>query len=135
MRPTLYPLRCDGPGRLSTIPRPRGGDSLDEEMDGLRTQGVDVLVAALSIGELVELDLTGESDAAGRAGLEFVALPIRDRGVPEAAVVLPVLTDLAANLRMARPLEMPAHGVGTAREPTHHHQGRSSPDGRTAGLC
>lgn len=83
MRPTLYTVHRDGPGRLSTMARPRGDDWLDDELRALRCAGVDVLVCALPDPELQEVGLAGEGTAAGRAGLEFVAIPIRDRSVPD----------------------------------------------------
>jgi hypothetical protein len=78
--------------------RSRGGDWLDE-MRGLREHGVHVLVCALTAAEMAELDLTGEPDAARRAGLEFVALPVGDRSVPDRAVAVPMLTAIAARVR------------------------------------
>ena len=45
-------MRRSGPGRLSTMARPRGGDWLADEMAALRRRGVDVLVCALTDPEL-----------------------------------------------------------------------------------
>jgi hypothetical protein len=40
MRPELFTIRRTGPGRLSTMARPRGGDWLEDEMTGLSAAGV-----------------------------------------------------------------------------------------------
>lgn len=75
MRPTLYTVQRDRPGRLSTMAKPRGDDWLDDEMRDLRRNGVDVLVCALTDPELRDLGLGAEAAAAHHAGLAFVAIP------------------------------------------------------------
>jgi protein-tyrosine phosphatase len=99
MRPTLYTVDHPGPGRLSTMAKPRGGDWLDDEMAALKAYGVDVLVCALTSAELQESGLANEPRAAHEAGLSFVPVPIPDRDVPDLATVLPTLHRLSAGLR------------------------------------
>ncbi|MEU7874718.1 tyrosine protein phosphatase [Dactylosporangium sp. NPDC049140] len=99
MRPTLFTIDQPGPGRLSTMAKPRGGDWLTDELTALRAAGVDILVCALTTAELHEVDLTEEPDAARDAGLEFVSVPIPDRDVPDPVAVLPELRRLAGRLR------------------------------------
>ncbi|GAA3094629.1 hypothetical protein [Streptosporangium carneum] len=99
MRPSLYTVDRPGPGTLSAMAKPRGGDWLDDEMNALRSCGVDVLVCGLTKVELDECGLAEEGGAASGAGLRFVAVPIVDRSVPDAATVLPVLRDLSSELR------------------------------------
>ncbi|MER5636818.1 tyrosine protein phosphatase [Kitasatospora sp. NPDC002227] len=99
MRPSLFTIDLPGPGRLSTMARPRGNDWLEDEMAALKYCGVDILVCALTGPELQELGLTDEPRAAEAAGLEFVAIPIPDRTVPEHRAVLPALHGLAGRLR------------------------------------
>lgn len=82
MRPALHVVAWNGPGRLATVAHPRGGDALKDEMVALAEAGVDVLVSALTPDEQHRLGLTELADAATAAGLEFVAVPIADRGVP-----------------------------------------------------
>ena len=88
MKPTLFEIERDGAGRIATMACPRGGDWLADEIEALRSAGVDVLVSALAESELAELRLTAEPELAKQAGLTFVSFPIPDRGVP--AVVAPV---------------------------------------------
>jgi protein-tyrosine phosphatase len=102
LRPTLYTVSRDGPGRLSTMAKPRGDDWLDDELHALRSAGVDVLVCALTEPERQELGLAGEPTAARRAGLEFVAIPIGDRSVPRLGAVLPHLYELVDRLESGR---------------------------------
>lgn len=78
--------------------RPRGNDWLDDEMTALKNQGVDVLVSAITGPELDELGLADEPRTAAAAGLQFVAIPIPDRTVPDLATILPTLRRLAVRL-------------------------------------
>jgi protein-tyrosine phosphatase len=94
MRPTLFVIERDGPGRLATMACPRGGDWLDDELGALQTEGVDVLVSALTNSELAELQLSAEPELARQAGLTYISFPIPDRGAPEGAAA----TDLAGRL-------------------------------------
>jgi protein-tyrosine phosphatase len=64
--------------------RPRGNDWLQDEMNGLREAGTDVLVSMLTSDEMSELDLQGEAEAATIAGIVFLSCPTPDRGVPNA---------------------------------------------------
>ncbi|MEW1798182.1 protein-tyrosine phosphatase family protein [Streptomyces niveus] len=98
MRPTLFTIDLPGPGRLSTMAKPRGGDWLDDEMRGLREAGTDVLVCALTGPERDELGLSDEERAATAAGLRFVSVPIPDRTVPDLAAVLSTLRELSDGL-------------------------------------
>ena len=72
-------------GRLAVLPRPRGGDWLEDEVRSLRAAGVDVLVSLLTHDEVAELDLGDEAKCCAAAGIEFVSLPTEDRGVPDSA--------------------------------------------------
>jgi protein-tyrosine phosphatase len=98
MRPHLFTIDQPGPGTLSTMAKPRGGEWLADEMSALRASGVDILVSALTTTELPEVDLTEEPQAARDAGLQFISIPIIDRGIPDPAVVLPHLRRLAERL-------------------------------------
>jgi protein-tyrosine phosphatase len=84
------------------MPRPRGGEWLDDELRALRELGVDVLVCLQTPAERAELGLADEPDAAVRAGLEFHALPIVDFGVPDHQETRPLLDTLAAHLAAGR---------------------------------
>lgn len=69
-------------GRLAVLARPRGGDWLADEVSAWRKTGVQVVVSLLEPAEAGELGLADERTVCERAGLEFVAHPVPDRGVP-----------------------------------------------------
>ncbi len=85
MHATLYELAGPWEGRLAIVPRPRGGEWLEDDVRSLRTAGVDVIVSTLTAGERAELELADEAQLSGAAGIEYVAFPIDDRGVPSSA--------------------------------------------------
>ena len=64
------------------MPRPRGGDWLDDEIKSLATQGVDVVVSLLTQDEMLELELTTEGELCANSGMEFLSFPINDRDTP-----------------------------------------------------
>jgi protein-tyrosine phosphatase len=110
--PTLFPIPIPAPppARLSTMPRPRGDDWLDDEMAALRRAGVDILVCLLTEAERHELGLADEVAAAARAGVECRLLPVVDFGVPDRAEAEPVLSDLAAALAAGRHVAVHCRG-------------------------
>jgi len=132
MKPTLFTIPRPGPGQLATMARPRGGDWLTDELSSLRRAGVDVLVCALTDPELLELGLTDEPAASHTAKLEFIAIPIPDRGVPDPAAVTPILEVLHGHLAAGRHVVIHCrNGIGRAsllaaalllREGLHPHQ-------------
>jgi protein-tyrosine phosphatase len=83
MRSKLYPIDGPWPGRLAILPRPRGGDWLEDEVAGWRKAGVQVVVSALTPDEIESMDLGQEQAAAERQGLAFIRFPIPDRGTPD----------------------------------------------------
>jgi protein-tyrosine phosphatase len=85
MRTELYWIDGPWPGRLAIMPRPRGGDWLEDEIASWRRLGINVVVSALTREENAELDLIQEKEQCEKAGIEFLAFPIVDRGVPFSA--------------------------------------------------
>ncbi|MFH1266425.1 MAG: dual specificity protein phosphatase family protein [Planctomycetota bacterium] len=69
-------------GRLAVMPRPRGGDWLEDEVASLKDVGVDVLVSLLTDEEITELGLQEEARACAKLAVKFVRFPIEDRSVP-----------------------------------------------------
>jgi protein-tyrosine phosphatase len=108
--PTRYPIPVPPPARLSTMPRPRGGDRLDDEMLALRHDGVDILVCLLTSAERDELALAQEPAAATRAGLDFHAFPVVDFGVPDRAEIQPLLDLLTSRLEEGRHVAVHCRG-------------------------
>jgi len=81
MRAELYWICEIESGRLGTMPRPRGGDWLEDEIRSLRELGVDVVISLLEIHESHELGIEREEACCEDAGISFLWFPIRDRNV------------------------------------------------------
>jgi hypothetical protein len=82
MRVELFWIEGVREGLLAVLPRPRGGDWLEDEVLSLRASGVDVLTSLLTREEEAELDLAAEAVCCAACGIEFVSFPFADRGVP-----------------------------------------------------
>lgn len=67
---------------IAIVPRPTGGNSLQEEMIAMRAAGIDVVVSMLESAEARELGLEQEEMAARNAGIRFVNFPVPDHGTP-----------------------------------------------------
>jgi protein-tyrosine phosphatase len=77
-----YWIETGIPAKLAIMPRPRGGDWLDDEMRLLKREGTDVLVSLLTPEEDIELALEFERAACSGHGIRFRSFPIPDRDVP-----------------------------------------------------
>lgn len=82
MRTELYWIEGPWRGRLAIMPRPRGGDWLEDEITAWKSMGIDTVVSALTREEIADLELASEAALCEKAGIEFIAFPILDRGVP-----------------------------------------------------
>jgi len=69
-------------GRLGIMPRPRGGDWLRDEIQGWKRDGISLVISLLEKDETEELELAEEQSLCREAKIEFLSLPIADRGVP-----------------------------------------------------
>jgi protein-tyrosine phosphatase len=74
----------EGPwkGGLAILPRPRGGDWLEDEVSRWQRSGIDVVVSLLTPDEVAEFGLEEENALCEVYGIEFISFPIEDRGVP-----------------------------------------------------
>lgn len=82
MRVRSYPIKGPWPGELAIIPRPRGGDWLDDEARALNDKGFEIVVSLLTREEDAELGLFQEAAMVRNHGLEFHNYSIPDLGVP-----------------------------------------------------
>ena len=82
MRTELYWIEGPWQGKLAILPRPRGGDWLEDEVQGWRAAGVDVVVSLLTSDEVAELDLEQEGRLCEAHDIDFRSFPIVDRSVP-----------------------------------------------------
>jgi protein-tyrosine phosphatase len=85
VKATPFWIESPWTGRLAILPRPRGGDWLEDEVQSWRDAGIDVIVSALEPEEKVELDIVREQELCQAHGLEYIPFPIKDRGVPASA--------------------------------------------------
>src|SRR5947207_15966598 len=69
-------------GRLAILPRPRGGDWLEDEVSSWRDAGFDVVVSMLTSEEVEELCLEREPEFCSTERIRLIEVPIPDRGVP-----------------------------------------------------
>src|SRR5437764_6510613 len=82
MRTELYWVPGPWSGLLAIMPRPRGGDWLEDEIQSWRRSGIDVVVSLLTPDEIADLSLVEEEELARSNGIQFFSFPILDRGVP-----------------------------------------------------
>src|SRR5262245_25790004 len=116
MRTELYWIAGPWPGRLAIMPRPRGGDWLEDEIQSWRRSGVDVVVSLLTREEQTELSLLDEESLCRANGIEFVSFPIVDRSIPSSAeVFLEQMIKLAEQLANGKNVAVHCRqGIGRA---------------------
>ena len=78
----MFPIPTDSPGRLAITARPRGNDWLSDDVAAWKRAGVTLVVSLLTPDEETELGLVEEAAECVAAGLQFLRLPVADRGVP-----------------------------------------------------
>ena len=83
MKPQLYWIDGGSPGRLAMLPRPRGGEWLEDEVRAWKHEGIDIVVSLLTEEEIEELGLAREAELCAADGMEYVSFPVVDHGVPE----------------------------------------------------
>ncbi|MEW6730682.1 MAG: protein-tyrosine phosphatase family protein [Acidobacteriota bacterium] len=82
MQVRVYWIETIDRARLGIMPRPRGGDWLEDEIASLSEQNVNAVVSLLTEEEMIELDLVDEPEFCKRKGIGYFSLPIQDRNVP-----------------------------------------------------
>lgn len=80
--PDLFWIPGPWPGKLALVPRPRGGDWLEDEACAWRRASIDVAVSLLERDEALDLGLDHEAETLGSSGIEFLSFPIPDRSIP-----------------------------------------------------
>lgn len=78
----LYTVQKLPAGKISIMPRPRGGDWLADDIKQFYYAGVDVLASLLTSDEVDELDLAREAACCNTQGIVYLSYPIVDRSVP-----------------------------------------------------
>jgi protein-tyrosine phosphatase len=99
MRSEIFWIELPPPGRLAIAARPRSGDWLEDEIAARASDDVNAVVSLLEPHEVVELALDDEPTLCRDRGLEFLSLPMPDRGVPHSvAGVLPLIENIDAKM-------------------------------------
>ena len=81
--PSIYWIKDVQPLRLAIMPRPKGGEWLQNEIAAWQTASLDCVVSLLEPHETRELDLKQESTLCAKAYIKFFSFPIVDRGTPK----------------------------------------------------
>ncbi len=71
------------PGRIALVPRPRGGEWLEDEVLAWSNAGLDVIVSMLESEENDWFDLGREAEFCAKNGIEFFSVPVKDRSIPK----------------------------------------------------
>jgi protein-tyrosine phosphatase len=89
--------------RLAIVPRPRGGDWLEDDVRQIKRAGVDVLVSMLQADEAAELGLQAEANLCEASGIAFRSFPIPDRETPSSTTsFFQFVEDLRAEVHSGR---------------------------------
>lgn len=83
MRSEIFWTKEKHPGRIALVPRPRGGDWLEDEAAAWAFGGLNVIVSMLDAEEIAGFELKREAEFCAANGIEFVSFPVKDRGVPD----------------------------------------------------
>jgi protein-tyrosine phosphatase len=78
----FYQVSGPWSGKLWIAARPRGGDWLEDEIARWNGHGAGVVLSLLATDEERDLNLEKEATVARSRDIEFVSLPIADRGIP-----------------------------------------------------
>lgn len=116
MKSEIFWIESPMRGRLAVMPRPRGGDWLEDEAGNWRSVGVDVVVSLLTQNEVADLDLTQEQAVCEAMGMEFIEFPIPDRGTPASkSRMLELAKKLAERLKAGKSIAIHCRqGLGRA---------------------
>lgn len=83
MVPEIYKIKSFDECFLAIMAKPRKGDWLEDEIFGLSTLDINIVVSLLDFGEILELGLREEKQICEANGIEYISFPIKDRSVPE----------------------------------------------------
>ncbi len=116
MRTELYWLPAPWAGRLAIMPRPRGGDWLEDEILSWRQAGVDEVVSLLTPEEISDLGLADEEELCLANGIGFRSFAIPDRDIPASRNAFSeLMTKLAEQLAAGKNIAVHCRqGIGRA---------------------
>jgi protein-tyrosine phosphatase len=101
---------------LAIMPRPRGGDWLEDEVRSWRRTGIDVVVSLLTPDEVADFSLTDEEELCAANAIQFLSFAITDRSAPSSRpATVELLTRLVKSLTEAKNVAIHCRqGIGRA---------------------
>ena len=82
MSSQIYWIEPFSQARLGTMARPRGGNSLEDEVLAWKQAGVSIVVSGLTDSEMRELKLKKQAELCREHGIQFKRFPIGNHGLP-----------------------------------------------------
>ena len=82
MQAKVYWTKEKYPGRIAIVPRPRGGEWLEDEAAAWREADLNVIVSLLETDEIEAFELAREAEVCEANDISFFSFPIADRRVP-----------------------------------------------------
>lgn len=82
MKPDIYQIERIGSGSLSIMAKPVAGEWIDDEFSAIARWGISCMVSLLEEREAIELGLRNEKELVLKYGMNFIAYPLPDRGLP-----------------------------------------------------
>ncbi len=82
MQAKVYWTKEKYPGRIAVVPRPRGGEWLEDEAAAWREADLNVIVSLLETDEIEAFELAREAEVCEANDISFFSFPIADRRVP-----------------------------------------------------
>jgi protein-tyrosine phosphatase len=102
-QPELYWVREVEPHRLAIMPKPSGGDWLEDDVAGWQRASIGTVVSLLEPHEVLRLELQQQGALCERFGIEFLQHPIVDHGLPASdAELVRLVHGLHERLRQGR---------------------------------
>jgi protein-tyrosine phosphatase len=98
------------------MPRPRGGDWLEDEVQSWRQMGVDSVLSLLTLDEVAEFGLSDEAELGAANSIHYDSFPIADRSVPSSrAAFAKLITKIAEQLGKGKTIAVHCRqGIGRA---------------------
>lgn len=93
MSSNIYWIDAIQPLSLAIMPRPLGGDALEDEVLKWKRSGIDSIVSLLPQVEMNELEISPEESMCLLHGIAYHNFPIADFGLPEPAADFFILVD------------------------------------------
>ncbi|MEP7351010.1 MAG: protein-tyrosine phosphatase family protein [Sphingorhabdus sp.] len=100
MKPSIYLVASNLPGRLFIMPKP-SGEWLREDISHYGSLGIQVIISMLEPAEASELSLENEQAVCTEHQIDFIQFSVPDRGLPSKASFNTLVRNIAERLRNA----------------------------------